>query len=126
MSLPAYLPMKCFPILRAVLPTLGKDLDAIVPFAKVDMDLAVFAINFLLDAHSAMAHIQAVLNAASFEPCLPAHFDSQLGLDDVQDLTTGGSTGGVRQEPSLHGLSTLDCYCKIVLNLQNRGEYGIT
>lgn len=125
-TLSAYLPMKCPSILRAILPTLGKDLYAVVPLTQIDMNLAVFAIDFLLNAHSAMAHVKTVLDTASFEPCLPAHFDSKLGLNRVQNLASIGSTGGIWQEPSFCGLRSLDCHSEIILDLQNRGKDGIT
>jgi hypothetical protein len=74
------------PILGAVLATLRKDLDTTafeVVLVDMDVDLAVFAIHFLLDTHVAVSHIQAILNAAAFPPVGATNLNSQGWLQGL-------------------------------------------
>jgi hypothetical protein len=49
-------------------------LNAAPASADINMDLAVFSIDFSLNAHQACAHVNAMFYTASFEPLLPPHF----------------------------------------------------
>lgn len=58
--------MKRLSVFRAVLSTLGKDLNAVVAFANIYMYLTVLSIYLLFYTHTTMAHVNAVLNTAAF------------------------------------------------------------
>jgi hypothetical protein len=60
----------------AVLAALGENLDAVVAFAEVDVDLAILSVHFLLTADPALDHGQAMLDAPPLEPWLAANLDS--------------------------------------------------
>ena len=66
--------MQSSSILSAVFATLGEDLDASIPFAEIDMNLAIFSVDLVFTAvGSPAAHIKAVLDASSLQPCLSAN-----------------------------------------------------
>lgn len=70
------LPVERLSILCAVFATFGEDLDAILPLAQIDVNLTEFPINLVLHAHSSMAHVKTVLDAAPFHPGLSSNFDT--------------------------------------------------
>jgi hypothetical protein len=80
-------PVKTSPILSAVFAALGEDLDVGVWLLHVDVDLAVLAVHLLLAADAAGAHVEAVLDAATLEPCLTADLGTKLWLDLLQHVT---------------------------------------
>lgn len=53
-------------VFRAVLSTLGKDLNAIIAFAKIYVYLAVLSIDLLFYTHTTVTHVNAVLDTAAF------------------------------------------------------------
>lgn len=52
-----YWPVKCNSIFCAIFAALREYLYAFIPFAWVDVDLTVFAINLFLHTHAPMAHV---------------------------------------------------------------------
>lgn len=58
--------MKRLPVFSAVLSALGKDLNAIIAFAKIYVYLAVLSIDLLFYTHTTMTHVNAVLDTATF------------------------------------------------------------
>lgn len=65
--------MQTLAILRAVLPAFGEYLYRLPLVSKIDMDLAVLAIDLLFATDLLRPHqIYAALDAAAFEPGLPS------------------------------------------------------
>lgn len=72
--------MQSFAIIGTFFPALGIDLDhAMSRLTQIDMNLAVFAIDFLLAAGLALPnHVHAVLDAASLVPWLSCNFAAKF------------------------------------------------
>lgn len=66
---------------RAVLAAFGKYLYAVGAFGDIDMDLTVFAVHLLFDAHPSTAHLHTMLDAACLDPVLSAYFDAKDWLE---------------------------------------------
>lgn len=79
--------MKASTILSAVFAALREDLDVGVWLFHVDVDLAVLAVHLFLATDAAGAHVEAVLDAATLEPCLTTDLGTKLWLDLLQNVT---------------------------------------
>lgn len=121
-----YWPVKCNSIFCAIFAALREYLYAFIPFAWVDVDLTVFAINLFLHTHAPMAHVQTMLNATSLDPRLSSNFDTQLRFDCAHDLFAWCFAPSIWKKPSSYCLKGSDRSSKIILYLHNAGQNRIT
>ncbi len=73
-------------ILRTVFSALGKYLDAFRAFVQINMYLAILAVKLLFAAHPAVAQLEAVSDASSFQPRLSPHFDAQRQCQEPAEV----------------------------------------
>lgn len=91
------------------------------------MDLAVFAVDLVLDAHAAVAKRAAVLDAPRLEPVLPTHFDAQPGFYGRNGFVPEACLSArVWQHWAFSGLQGVDGSRKVVLNLQYCRQNRVT
>ena len=102
----------------AVFPALGEDLDTIHPFFNIDMNLAVFSVQFPLATHQARAHLNTITGTPPFEEGLAANFHSKYGFYLCGDQF---STQGFLSDSTvaLVPLQQAHSLCKIVVDFHN-------
>lgn len=111
--------MKRLSILSAILAALRENLDGLVAFTEVDMNLAILPIHFLFNAHSPMTHVKRMLDASSLHPGLPPHFDSQLRLNGAEYPLSRCFARPSRQEPAPNGLNSVYGSREVVLDFKH-------
>ena len=73
--------MQSLTVFSSIFATLREYLDALGSLAEVDVYLAIFTIDLVLDAHMSTAEAETVLNAASLHPVLPTDLGTVLWFD---------------------------------------------
>lgn len=118
--------MDSFPVCRAVLSALRKDLNWSISVTDVDVYLTILAVDLLLNAHATMSHLQAVLDTTCFVPVLSPYLDTNLGLDPRQKMLPGqdmtSCTGQQSRPGCLHNPNRLII---VIHNIQYQRKQGV-
>ena len=122
-----HLPNQATSIFSAVLATLGENLNHVPGLAQIDMNLTIFAIHLGLNTHRPVPHVDTMLDTTAFKPLLPPNFDTQLRLDGSQHpMPAKWRPSRCGKHISLGKPNTPNRRRKIIPNLENIGQHGIT